>query len=57
LDWLTADRIFADEANTIGLGASVAVSPFVSLDGEYNYEDRTEQLSAHRARGRLTIRF
>jgi hypothetical protein len=35
----------------------VAVSPFVSLDGEYNYEDRTEQLSAHRARGRLTIRF
>lgn len=57
LDWLTADRIFADEANTIGLGASVAVSPFVSLDGEYNYEDRTEQLSAHRARGRLAIRF
>ena len=57
LDWLTADRIVADEANTLGLGATVALTPFVSLDGEYDYQDRTRQLSVHRARGLLTIRF
>lgn len=57
LDWLTVDRLFADEANTIAFGASVAVTPFVGVAADYDYQDRTEQLSVHRARARLTVRF
>jgi len=57
LDWLTVDRIFADQANTLGLGASLAVTPFVGVAADYDYQDRTQQLRVHRARGQLTIRF
>lgn len=56
LDWLTADRLTADDANTLALGASVAATPFVGIGGSYDYQDRTGG-SVHRARAHLTVRF
>lgn len=57
LDWLTADRLFAGEADTLSLGASVAFTPFVGFAADYDYQQRTSQLDVHRARGQLTVRF
>jgi hypothetical protein len=57
LDWLTADRLFADEADTLGVGASVAFTPFVGFAADYDYQQRTDRLDVHRARGQLTVRF
>jgi tetratricopeptide (TPR) repeat protein len=56
-DWLTADRLTAQDANTIGLGVAVDVTPFVGVAGSYDYQDRPEGGNVHRGRGALTIRF
>ena len=56
LDWMTADRIFADGADTFGFGGSLDVTPFVSLGGLYDHQDR-ETGSIDRARVTLTVRF
>jgi tetratricopeptide (TPR) repeat protein len=56
LDWLTADRLTAEDANTIGIGGSISPTAFVTLDGEYDYQDRPGG-SVNRARARLTVRF
>lgn len=57
LDWLTADRLFAGQADTFAIGASVAVTPFVGFAADYDYQQRTDRLDVHRARGQLTVRF
>jgi hypothetical protein len=57
LDWLSADRLFAGEADTFVFGASVALSPFVGFAADYDYQQRTDRLDVHRARGQLTMRF
>ena len=57
LDWLTADRLTADDANTVGFGASMDVTPFVGISGSYDYQNRSEGENVHRGRGALTIRF
>ena len=56
LDWLTADRLFADDANTLGLGGSIDLTPFVTLGGSYDHQDRSPG-TVRRGRGALTIRF
>ena len=57
LDWMTADRLTADDANTVGFGASIDVTPFVGISGSYDYQNRSEGENVHRGRGALTIRF
>jgi hypothetical protein len=57
LDWLTADRLTADEADTIAAGGRVNMTPFVSLGAEYDRQDRSNDFVIHRARALLTIRF
>jgi tetratricopeptide (TPR) repeat protein len=57
LDWLTLDRLDAVDAETIALGGSMAVTPFVSLGAGYDYQDRSAETSVHRARALLTFRF
>jgi tetratricopeptide (TPR) repeat protein len=57
LDWMTADRLTAEDANTIGFGASVDVTPFFGLSGSYDYQNRSEGGNVHRGRGALTVRF
>jgi microcystin degradation protein MlrC len=57
LDWLTADRLTAQDADTIGLGASLDVTPFVRISGSYDYQNRAESGNVHRGRGALTFRF
>jgi tetratricopeptide (TPR) repeat protein len=57
LDWLTFDRLFADEAHTLGAGGTVAFTPFVSVGADYDYQDRSASQRVHRARGLLNIRF
>ena len=56
LDWLTADRLTAEDANTIGFGASLSPTPFLTLGGSYDHQDRTGG-SVNRARAQLTVRF
>jgi hypothetical protein len=56
LDWMTADRLLADDANTISFGIEGDVTPFVSLSGGYDYHERAFG-HAHRARAWLTYRF
>jgi tetratricopeptide (TPR) repeat protein len=56
LDWLTADRLFSGEANTVSFGASFDATPFVTIHGAYDHQDR-ENVSANRILGRLTYRF
>lgn len=57
LDWLTLDRLTADDANTMSFGLAGDVTPFVTLSGGYDFHDRSEGFQAHRARGWLTFRF
>ncbi len=57
LDWLTADRLTAGDANTFGGGASVDLTPFVRLGGAYDHQWREGEATVHRARGLLTVRF
>jgi tetratricopeptide (TPR) repeat protein len=57
LDWMTADRVSGTDANTYAFGASIAMTPFVGLGGSYAYQERTADLTAHRARAGLIIKF
>lgn len=58
LDWLTADRVDADDANTLSAGIAADVTPFVSLSAAYDYHDRPgDYFTANRARAWLTLRF
>ena len=41
----------------MSLGASIAFTPFVGFAADYDYQQRTSRLDAHRARGQLTVRF
>jgi hypothetical protein len=57
LDWLTADRLTAKDADTLGIGGGLDVTPFVSLDGAYDHQKRADNITVHRARGLLLFRF
>ena len=57
LDWLTVDRLTAEDANTMSFGIAADATPFVTLSGGYDFHDRGEGLQAHRARLWLTYRF
>ena len=57
LDWLTADRLTAEGADGIGLGASFDLTPFVSVGGGYDHQDRSGGGTVDRARALLTVRF
>jgi hypothetical protein len=57
LDWLTVDRLTADDANTVGFGVAADATPFVTISGGYDFHDRGPDLQAHRARVWLTYRF
>jgi tetratricopeptide (TPR) repeat protein len=57
LDWLTADRLTAGEAETIAAGGALEMTPFVSLGAEYDRQDRPSDFIIQRARALLTIRF
>ena len=57
LDWMTADRLGAEDANTIGGDISVDVNPFVTLSGGYDLQDRPGDFRVHRARAWLSYRF
>lgn len=57
LDWLTADRVLATDAQTLGLGGSLALTPFVNVGAGYDYQDRSAGLAVHRGRALLTFRF
>jgi hypothetical protein len=57
LDWLTADRLTAEGADTFGFGGSIDFTPFVSLEAEYDHQDRSGTGSVHRGRALLTFRF
>ncbi|CAN5771049.1 hypothetical protein BH18ACI5_BH18ACI5_29920 [soil metagenome] len=57
LDWLTVDRIAAGDANTLGLGLSTDLTPFVTLDVRYAYQSRPEDLNLQRVHAGLVFRF
>ncbi|MBA2301228.1 MAG: hypothetical protein H0W08_01190 [Acidobacteria bacterium] len=57
LDWLTVDRLDALDAHTIALGASIEVTPFVSVGAGYDHQNRPAGVTVHRARGLLNYRF
>lgn len=57
LDWLTADRLTADEANTIAVGGAFDITPLIGLGASYDHHDRSNAFTAHRARALLTVRF
>ena len=57
LDWLTADRLTAEGADTFGFGGSIDFTPFVSLEAGYDHHDRSDSGSIHRARAFLAVRF
>lgn len=57
LDWLTADRVSGTDANTYVFDASIALTPFVGIGGSYAYQERTADLTAHRARAGLIVKF
>ena len=57
LEWMTADRLTAGDANTLGLGLSLDFTPFVGVNGSYDYQDRSDDGTGHRGRASLTVRF
>ena len=58
LDWLTVDRVDADDANTVSLALAADVTPFVNLSAAYDYHDRPGGFfTANRARAWLVFRF
>jgi tetratricopeptide (TPR) repeat protein len=57
LDWLTADRLTAEGADTFGLGGSIDFTPFVGLEAGYDHQERSGTGSINRARALLTVRF
>lgn len=57
LDWLTGDRLTADDANTMGFGIAADATPFVTISGGYDFHNRADDVQVHRARAWLTYRF
>jgi tetratricopeptide (TPR) repeat protein len=57
LDWLTLDRLTADDANTMSFELAADPTPFFTLSGGYDFHDRSDGFKANRARGWLTYRF
>ncbi|HXG72660.1 MAG TPA: tetratricopeptide repeat protein [Gemmatimonadaceae bacterium] len=57
LDWITLDRVDADDADTLAFGAMTDLTPFVTLAGSYDYQARPEDVLVQRARARLVFRF
>ena len=57
LDWFTADRFGAAGANTLSVGATADLTPFVGLGGRYDYQERRGDLNIHRAGAHFTFRF
>lgn len=57
LDWLTADRLTTEGADTIGLGWSFEFTPFVGVEAAYEHQDRAAGVSVNRARAYLTVKF
>jgi tetratricopeptide (TPR) repeat protein len=57
LDWLTADRLTAEGADTFGFGGSIDFTPFVGLEAGYDHQDRSGTGSVNRARALMTFRF
>ena len=56
LDWLTLDRI-AFESDTFALRANVALTPYVSLEVGYDFQQRPADVNVSRARAGLTFGF
>ena len=57
LDWLTLDRIVAGDAETLSLGATTDVTPFVTVGAGYDYQARPFDETVQRGRARLIVRF
>lgn len=57
LDWFTLDRLGAADANTVSLGASTDLTPFVGLGARYDYQERSGDAKVHRANAHFTFRF
>ena len=56
LDWLTADRI-GFESDTFALRGTFTLTPFVSLEIGYDFQQRPADVNINRARAGLTYRF
>jgi hypothetical protein len=56
LDWLTIERV-TFESDTVSLHAGYQLTPFVSIDGGYEYQSRPADVTVHRARATLVYRF
>lgn len=57
LDWLTVDRVFASDANTISFGVVADVTPFVGVQAGYDYQTRPQDEQLQRGHARLVFRF
>ena len=57
LDWLTSDRLFASDANTLSLGLGYDMTPFVNVNGRYDFQSRPNDENVQRASARLIFRF
>jgi Flp pilus assembly protein TadD len=57
IEWMTADRLTATDADTFGLGLTYDVTPFVAVGGSYDYQNRGENQTVHRGRAALTVKF
>lgn len=57
LEWLTLDRLFADDANTISVGGAFDVTPFVAVGARVDHQSRPADESVQRLSGRLIFRF
>lgn len=57
LDWLTLDRIDASDANTVAFGGRIDLTPFVGVDGGYDYQSRAFDERVQRAHARFVFRF
>jgi YaiO family outer membrane protein len=57
IEWMTADRITATDADTLGVGLSFDLTPFVAVGGSYDYQSRSESETVHRGRAALTVKF
>ena len=56
LDWLTLDRV-ALESDTIALRGNFTLTPFVSLELGYDFQQRPADVNVSRARAGLTFGF
>ncbi|MEO6213854.1 MAG: tetratricopeptide repeat protein [Vicinamibacterales bacterium] len=57
LDWITLDRVDEGDANTIGLGMTTHLSPFVALDARYDYQRRPQDVHLQRVHAGFVYRF